>query len=66
MSVSNENFEEGPLVQPRDPRSKIRRIDDMEREMILFAVETCQGNMTEVAQRLGISRSSLYRKLRRY
>ena len=32
--------------------------------MIIFAIEHCRGRMTEVARRLGIGRSTLYRKVR--
>jgi DNA-binding NtrC family response regulator len=64
MSVTNDNYGTWSAAQSDDPRFKIRRLDELEREMILFAVEACQGNMTEVALRLGIGRSSLYRKLR--
>ena len=33
-------------------------------ELIRFAIEKYEGHMSEVARRLGIGRSTLYRKLR--
>ncbi|MCC0021263.1 MAG: sigma-54-dependent Fis family transcriptional regulator [Nitratireductor sp.] len=45
---------------------QIRPINDMEREIITFAIEIYNGRMSEVARRLGIGRSTLYRKLKEY
>jgi len=41
-------------------------LDDMERIMVRQALERCSGNMTLAAKQLGISRQSLYNKLKRY
>ncbi len=41
----------------------IRRMEDIEAEAIRFAMQYYHGRMTEVARRLGIGRSTLYRKL---
>jgi DNA-binding NtrC family response regulator len=41
----------------------IRALDDIERDMIRLAISHYQGRMSEVARRLGIGRSTLYRKL---
>jgi DNA-binding NtrC family response regulator len=41
----------------------IRRMEDIEAESIRFAMQYYHGRMTEVARRLGIGRSTLYRKL---
>lgn len=41
-------------------------LEDMERKMIAATVKLCDGNMSEVARRLGITRQTLYNKLRRY
>lgn len=41
----------------------IRRIYELEKEVILQAVQYYDGRMSEVARRLGIGRSTLYRKL---
>lgn len=41
----------------------IRRIYELEKEAIMRAVQFYDGRMSEVARRLGIGRSTLYRKL---
>jgi DNA-binding NtrC family response regulator len=42
------------------------RLADGERDMILRAMRSARGNLAEAARLLGISRSTLYRKLARY
>ena len=49
-----------------DPRGNVRTLADIELEMIRFAIEHYDGQMSEVARRLGIGRSTLYRKLKEY
>ncbi|NEW94380.1 sigma-54 dependent transcriptional regulator [Rhodopseudomonas sp. BR0M22] len=41
----------------------VRPLDEMEREIIKFAISHYRGQMSEVARRLKIGRSTLYRKL---
>ncbi len=41
-----------------------RSLDELEVEAIRRAVESCKGNITVAAKRLGISRNTVYRKLR--
>src|SRR5947209_16448850 len=41
----------------------VRPLDDMENEIIRFAISHYRGQMSEVARRLKIGRSTLYRKL---
>ena len=47
-----------------DDRGNVRALADVENEMIRLAVERYNGQMSEVARRLGIGRSTLYRKLK--
>ncbi len=42
----------------------LRKLEEIEHELIKFAIEKYEGHMSEVARRLGIGRSTLYRKLR--
>jgi DNA-binding NtrC family response regulator len=42
----------------------LRKLEEIEHELIRFAIEKYEGHMSEVARRLGIGRSTLYRKLR--
>lgn len=61
----------GPELRPGllpmlDARGHVRTLSVVELEMIRFAIEHYNGRMSEVARRLGIGRSTLYRKLREY
>jgi DNA-binding NtrC family response regulator len=42
---------------------ELRPLEDMEAEIIRFAISHYRGQMSEVARRLKIGRSTLYRKL---
>lgn len=41
-------------------------LEDVERNVIAEAIASCGGNLTMVAQRLGITRQTLYNKIKRY
>ena len=43
---------------------EILSLEEMERRHILHALSVCKGNKTEVCKRLGISRATLWRKLK--
>lgn len=45
---------------------EVRALEDMERELIAFALKHYAGHMSRVARSLKIGRSTLYRKLREY
>ncbi len=45
------------------PDGNIRPLEDIEADVIRLAIGQYRGRMTEVARRLGIGRSTLYRKL---
>jgi DNA-binding NtrC family response regulator len=47
-----------------DGAGHMRRLEDVEAEMIRLAIARYDGHMSEVARRLGIGRSTLYRKLK--
>jgi DNA-binding NtrC family response regulator len=51
-------------VRVLDDRGHLRTLEDIERDLIQLAIVTYAGHMTEVARRLGIGRSTLYRKVR--
>ncbi len=46
-----------------DARGEVRPLEDIEREVIRFAIAHYREQMSEVARRLKIGRSTLYRKL---
>ena len=47
-----------------DPAGHMRKLEELESEMIRLAISRYDGHMSEVARRLGIGRSTLYRKLK--
>ncbi len=51
-----------PSAAPDEPVT----LEDMERKMIADAIERCQGNLTAVASRLGITRQTLYNKMKKF
>ena len=59
-------------VEVRDPNvmkllddcGDVRRMEEMEAEMIRFALAHYRGQMSEMARKLGIGRSTLYRKMK--
>jgi DNA-binding NtrC family response regulator len=46
-----------------DSRGDVRPLEEIEAEAIRFAINHYRGQMSEVARRLRIGRSTLYRKL---
>lgn len=59
-------------VEVRDPHAvtllddggEVRKLEELETEIIRFALSHYRGRMSEVSRRLGIGRSTLYRKLK--
>ena len=49
-----------------DREGHLRSLEEIERDLISFAIENYSGHMSEVARRLGIGRSTLYRKVREH
>ncbi|MEO8895838.1 MAG: helix-turn-helix domain-containing protein, partial [Rhizomicrobium sp.] len=49
-----------------DAAGHIRKFEDLESEIIRMAIGRYEGHMSEVARRLGIGRSTLYRKLKEF
>ena len=47
-----------------DGAGHMRKLEDIESEVIRMAISRYDGHMSEVARRLGIGRSTLYRKLK--
>ncbi len=48
------------------PGGDMRKLDEVEKETIRFALVHYRGQMSEIARRLGIGRSTLYRKMKEY
>lgn len=49
-----------------DAGGHVRELEAVERDLIELAISHYAGHMSEIARRLGIGRSTLYRKLREY
>lgn len=47
-------------------RQKVRSLEMAEAESIRFAIQQSQGNLTQAAAQLGIAKSTLYQKIRKY
>jgi DNA-binding NtrC family response regulator len=55
---------EAGLLRALDAGGEVRALAEVEGEMIRLAIDHYGGQMSEVARRLGIGRSTLYRKLK--
>ncbi len=49
-----------------DEGGDIRSLEEIERDLLAFAIDHYEGHMSEISRRLGIGRSTLYRKVREY
>ncbi|MFB4372646.1 sigma-54 dependent transcriptional regulator [Agrobacterium tumefaciens] len=56
----------GNLISSMDESGNIRKLAEIEEELIRFALRFYRGQMSQVARKLGIGRSTLYRKLKDY
>ncbi|HPF23324.1 MAG TPA: sigma-54 dependent transcriptional regulator, partial [Hyphomonas sp.] len=64
-SANDHGASEGP-VAIMDADGELRPLQDIERDILQYAIDYYQGHMSEVSRRLGIGRSTLYRKVREY
>ncbi|MCD4671781.1 MAG: sigma 54-interacting transcriptional regulator [Anaerolineaceae bacterium] len=60
--ISRLDFERGPFISP----ASIQSLDEMEHELIVRAAKLCNANQTKMASMLGISRTTLWRRLKNY
>ena len=51
-------------ISALDETGNLKKLEEIEADMIRLAIEKYEGHMSEVARRLGIGRSTLYRKVR--
>ncbi|MGH3638278.1 MAG: helix-turn-helix domain-containing protein, partial [Mycobacterium sp.] len=56
----------GLAVSAQAPALKLGPLEQAERDVIAETLAECGGNKTEAAIRLGLSRGTLYARLRRY
>ncbi|AUX69362.1 sigma-54-dependent Fis family transcriptional regulator [Porphyrobacter sp. HT-58-2] len=62
-SVTTASAHEGVGIMLYTPDGNLRPLEEIEADVIRLAIGHYRGRMTEVARRLGIGRSTLYRKL---
>lgn len=65
MAIQPDDIEGTAAMQPK-ASGEIQRLDEMECEMIAKAIAECDGNLSQVASQLGISRQTLYNKMKKY
>ncbi|MGL5786006.1 MAG: sigma-54-dependent transcriptional regulator [Bacteroidales bacterium] len=53
-------------VTTSEASSSVQTLEEMERIMIEQSIQECEGNLSAVAQRLGISRQTLYNKMKKF
>ena len=53
-------------LNDRELEARSETLDEMEREAIKQALRRCDGNLTEAARQLGITRQSLYRRIEKF
>jgi len=64
--ISTTIYRGGNLISSTDDSGNIRKLAEIEEELIRFALRFYRGQMSQVARKLGIGRSTLYRKLKDY
>lgn len=57
---------DGNTAAAEKPFDEVQTIDEMERRLIEKTLRECEGNMSLVASRLGVSRQTLYNKIKKY
>lgn len=66
ITVSGSEGRDGLGIPALNDRGDVRPLEDIEADMIRLAIGRYRGHMTEIARKLGIGRSTLYRKMREF
>ena len=53
-------------AEPEEENMQASTLEDMEKQMIRKALGNCNGNLSAVASQLGITRQTLYNKMKKY
>ena len=64
--INAEDIDGGNQTRREKPLEEVQTLDEMECRMIEKTLKECEGNLSVVAARLGISRQTLYNKIKRY
>lgn len=60
------NAGKSTILSALDEGGDVRTLQDVERDMIAYALQKYNGHMSDIARRLGVGRSTLYRKVAEY
>ncbi len=66
LSFRNAGIADDDPIHLYDREGHLRTLVDIESDVIRLAIDTYDGRMSEIARRLGMGRSTLYRKIREY
>lgn len=55
-----------PVARNAETEVPFHTLDEMERSMVKRAIDQCEGNLSQAAAMLGITRQTLYNKMKRY
>ena len=50
----------------QEANEDVSTLEEMEKQMIVKAINQCDGNLSAVALRLGITRQTLYNKMKKF
>lgn len=64
--IPAEDIDGGNQQRKEKPLEEVQTLDEMESRMIEKTIRECEGNLSVVAAKLGISRQTLYNKIKRY
>ncbi len=64
--ISAEDIDGGNQTRREKPLEEVQTLDEMESRMIEKTIKEYEGNLSVVAAKLGISRQTLYNKIKRY
>lgn len=56
----------GGTTQPEQKHIPFQTLDEMECSLVKSAIDQCNGNLSQAAAQLGITRQTLYNKMKRY
>ena len=65
-TIMPDDIDGGNPIKKEKPLEEVQTLDEMEHRMIEKTIQECEGNLSVVAARLGISRQTLYNKIKRY
>ncbi|MEY7999894.1 sigma-54-dependent Fis family transcriptional regulator [Clostridium sp. Mt-5] len=63
---SVEDIEDCTISLENDSKNKIKTVDQVERELIIKALEQCNGNVVNASKLIKMGKSTLYRKIKKY